>query len=590
MDRIIEVKINGNYLTKDNKNAGVVGEANATALRIEFDEGWDGYAKTITWIDARGENPTGVVLTYDKLESIADSTRVYLTLIPGEVLTLAGEIMFAVDGYLNGKRQRSVYGKLVVRPGDVFTTLEDVTPSQAEQLQTQIEAIMPDLQASAQASAAAIASASGARASETAAGESAASAGRSAAEAAKSAQEAAVSAESAQEYSGNPPIIQNATWWTWDANTKTYVDTEEPANSVAVEASGLWGVEVVGDDLVVGYTGEEPPPLRVEDGALVSEFDGVRVNLGNVRGPVGDTGPQGETGDSGVYVGSGTPPAGCRVQVDPNGGASNQEIAELLADETAEVVSIYANQNFANALKGTAQGASVTLDDVSPLEHTIPVKVRSKNFVDYSKISGYSGDTVSIDGNVVTLAAGNNGWGLVLSGVRDFLEVGKTYTFSFASMTGWGDTSTEKGFGFSFYYRDGTTSTFSGYYVGTAPYTITFKKEVRGVYFRTGWGEDKAENIVITGIQIEEGSAATEYTPFVPDVTAVTVTAADSEGANTATHNPAEDGSCEVASIAPSMVLTTDNENTVISCEYNRDINKAYDQLVQAILSMGGNI
>lgn len=264
--------------------------------------------------------------------------------------------------------------------------------------------------------------------------------------------------------------------------------------------------------------------------------------------------------------------------------------AEAAAETAAKQVELLgmSRNTVANALKGTAQGASVTLDDVSPLEHPVSVKVQSKNLVDYSKISGYNSDTVSVDGNVVTIAAGNNGWGLILSGVRDFLEVGKAYTFSFASLTGL-DTTTYKGYGFEIKYKDNTGPSLSGYIVGTAPLTITIKKEVYALYFRTGWGADIDEDIVITGIQIEEGSAATEYTPFVP-VTGVTLTATDPDGTQTVTYTPTEDGSCEVASIAPAMTLTTDNENVRISCEYNRDINKAYDQLVQAILSLGGNI
>ena len=58
---------------------------------------------------------------------------------------------------------------------------------------------------------------------------SAAAADNSAKDAAGSADEAAESAETAKEYSGKPPIIQNDTWWTWDAETQEYVDTGESA-------------------------------------------------------------------------------------------------------------------------------------------------------------------------------------------------------------------------------------------------------------------------------------------------------------------------------------------------------------------------
>ena len=55
--------------------------------------------------------------------------------------------------------------------------------------------------------------------------QAATNAAQSEANAAESATEAAESAQSAQEYSGKPPIIQNDTWWTWDAGKQEYVDT-----------------------------------------------------------------------------------------------------------------------------------------------------------------------------------------------------------------------------------------------------------------------------------------------------------------------------------------------------------------------------
>lgn len=66
---------------------------------------------------------------------------------------------------------------------------------------------------------------------------SAAAADNSAKDAAGSAGEAAESAETAKEYSGKPPIIQNDTWWTWDAETQKYVDTGESAKGDVMYAT-----------------------------------------------------------------------------------------------------------------------------------------------------------------------------------------------------------------------------------------------------------------------------------------------------------------------------------------------------------------
>lgn len=150
MDRIVEVKVNGNYITKDNKNAGAQGECNMTALRIEFDEGWDGFAKTITWWNARHQNPVQRTLTADQLEDITNSTRIYVTLIPGEPLEYSGMCRFVIDGYSDDKRQRSLQDELYVKPVDRADDAGDPvdpTPTQAEQLQVQIEALLPTIQA-----------------------------------------------------------------------------------------------------------------------------------------------------------------------------------------------------------------------------------------------------------------------------------------------------------------------------------------------------------------------------------------------------------------------------------------------------------
>lgn len=149
MDRLIEIKVNGSHLTKDNLYAGVQGESNVTALRIEFDESWDGYAKTVVFWNARGENPVKRTLTADLLEDITQSSRIYLCMVPGEPLEEAGECTIVIDGYAEGKRPRSVPAKLKVRPApdsDRAGEPVDPTPTQAEQLQAQIDNLLGDMQ------------------------------------------------------------------------------------------------------------------------------------------------------------------------------------------------------------------------------------------------------------------------------------------------------------------------------------------------------------------------------------------------------------------------------------------------------------
>lgn len=71
-------------------------------------------------------------------------------------------------------------------------------------------------------------------------------------------------------------------------------------------------------------------------------------------------------------------------------------------------------------------------------------------------------------------------------------------------------------------------------------------------------------------IQLELGSKATAYEPYIEHITAT----ADAEGNVNG-----------LTSASPNMTLVSNTEGVVIDLEYNRDINKAFAALQQAILS-----
>lgn len=97
--------------------------------------------------------------------------------------------------------------------------------------------------------------------------QAASNAAQSETNAAQSAQEAEESAQTAQEYSGKPPIIQNDTWWTWDAEQGKYVDTGEAARGDVMYAT--FEIDMETGELVMytpdGYTG---PVFGLSDGFL----------------------------------------------------------------------------------------------------------------------------------------------------------------------------------------------------------------------------------------------------------------------------------------------------------------------------------
>lgn len=315
MDRIIEIKVNGSHLTKDNRWAGTQGEANVTKLRIEFGAGWDGYAKTVTFWDALGQNPVERTLTADLLEDLAHNTRIYLCPIPGEALTEAGNMVFVIDGFADGKRQRSVEDKLGVRPARKAENAgepADPTPSQAEQLQKQIDTILQDMSAEADRA-------------ETAAGnamqnaEEVAEDAKRAETAAETATDASTAAQAAKTAAENAAVRQpviggDGTWLVWDADQGEYVDTGKAAQGAGfkvrdyyVSFSALTAAvpnPAVGDTYGVGSA--EPYDIYIY--GATSGW----VNNGPLQGPKGDKGdtgpqgPQGEKGETGEQGPAGT--------------------------------------------------------------------------------------------------------------------------------------------------------------------------------------------------------------------------------------------------------------------------------------------
>lgn len=149
MDRIIDVKVNGDYLSMDRRKAGNQHEANIARLRIHFDPNWDGLAKTVTFWDANGNHPVKRTLTADRLEDAAKDIRVYLCPIPGEALAESGMMTFTIDGYRDGVRQRTAGAELEVGRSPYEENAgepADPTPSQAEQLQVQIDTMLGEMQ------------------------------------------------------------------------------------------------------------------------------------------------------------------------------------------------------------------------------------------------------------------------------------------------------------------------------------------------------------------------------------------------------------------------------------------------------------
>ena len=147
--REITLHVSGSTARASSYLAGVQGEGNATDVIIRFDPSWDGYAKKIVWCNAMEENPVVRTLTADLLIDLAEGTREYKTAIPPEPLEFAGECTMMIDGYLDGRRARSVPVRLKVEaapPSDGAREPADPTPSQAEQLMAAIDGMLSQVE------------------------------------------------------------------------------------------------------------------------------------------------------------------------------------------------------------------------------------------------------------------------------------------------------------------------------------------------------------------------------------------------------------------------------------------------------------
>ena len=208
MTRTIPLKIQNEYIAGDKVLIGAAGSHNDVVLRMEFSPLWEGLTKTVQFRDALGEKTIETLLTADLLEK--NSTTVYMVPVPNGAKKYAGEMTLAVKGAaVSGDKETrattAVHGAFTVGESKWDTSAEteqDVPPTQAEQLQSQIDAVLGTINGAA-------ASANAAAASANAAAASAQSAAKSAAAAADSEKSAKYWAGQAQQAAGGGVVSFN---------------------------------------------------------------------------------------------------------------------------------------------------------------------------------------------------------------------------------------------------------------------------------------------------------------------------------------------------------------------------------------------
>lgn len=251
--------------------------------------------------------------------------------------------------------------------------------------------------------------------------------------------------------------------------------------------------------------------------------------------------------------------------------------SELSTESTNPVENRVVTANFANALKGTASGKYLDMRDISPITHALNVKAESetslagvtvkkygKNLVDFNQIqkvkTGWAEPTIIENGFVIE--------GKYYCSIKNIPVLPNTdYYLSFITenlvgtvknVTVGGDTSDIQ----LKQITNGTGGTLnSGNNTSISIYFFSTKTNEIG-------------KVKFTDIQLEPGTQQTEYEPYVP-VTEATVS---------------EDGTVEgLTSIYPTTVIVGDG-NVNLKCEYNKDLNKVINNIIDAVISLGGDV
>lgn len=229
----------------------------------------------------------------------------------------------------------------------------------------------------------------------------------------------------------------------------------------------------------------------------------------------------------------------------------------------------------------TATAYTPHIEDIS----TAKVKKYGKNLIDINNPTLFNSATYEVTDNIITLTKIESSYYpsiyFVIGKYSEF--VGKTITFSctLTSDTGTNNTSN------IMYICGSQGNNRSKFTVKTGHPTVGTLTEVTATIPENTDAEnlvvrlymqrlaDVGEVAIIKDIQVEIGDTATPYESHIEPIE----------------YPVSADGMVDgVTPVYPTTTLMTDTNGVVIDCTYNRDINKAFEQLYYAILSMGGNV
>lgn len=278
---------------------------------------------------------------------------------------------------------------------------------------------------------------------------------------------------------------------------------------------------------------------------------------------------------------------------DGEDGYTPQKGVDYFTNEDMEDVAQVVAQEFtplcANAIKATATGTTVTVDDVSPIAHNANVRVRGKNLIptftqDYSVTREELTQSCEAGGNTITINGTGNSNGGGRNNFRDysqhfFLKKGKTYTLSQETVSGTCD-------GVFSVYISKTSDSDSVIWTSNSMEKKTFVAvEDMECYIGVNVVAGVVYNNVAVRFQLEEGDTATAYEPYVDPTTVQVTRYGKDEADNPQTFVPSADGTCLIPSLSPTMTLLTNKSGVIVECEYIQDTKKYIDSKLSGILT-----
>ncbi len=232
----------------------------------------------------------------------------------------------------------------------------------------------------------------------------------------------------------------------------------------------------------------------------------------------------------------------------------------------------------ANALKGTVSGALVSMKDVSPLDHNIKVKLTSDTITDFSSVTlkKYGKNLFDINSTLYNayFAVNQDGTNTLYRATDSacffiLCTPNATYTVSHSNYA-------NNIFRIGYIKEKGLEDVGQKSIIVYSPirgttekkHTITTGEGATYIVVQVTLGTVEATR---QSLQCEVGNSATEYEPYKePETVFVN-----------------EDGTASVIGNGESTTLVPDTAGVTITAEYNRDLNKAFAEIYQAIATMG---